>query len=62
MTSLAFLLDGFLSHPWKHQLLFAGIPLLLTALSFYLNGIVVGETKSPLTLQLAILVMLATFL
>lgn len=61
MTSLAFLLDGFLSHPRKRQLLFAGIPLLLIALSFYVNGIVVGETKLPLTLQLAVVVISSLF-
>ena len=61
MTSLAFLLDGFLSRPRRHQLLFAGIPLLLIAISFYLNSIVFGETKLPFTIQLAVVVMASLF-
>ncbi len=62
MTSLAFLLDGVLSHPRKRQLLFACLPLLIIAIPFYLNGIKFGENELSLTLELAVLVVSLLFL
>ena len=62
MTSLAFLLDGILSRPRRHQLLFAGLPLLIIAIPFYLNSIKFGENELSLTLELAVVVVSLLFL
>jgi len=62
MTSLAFLLDGILSRPRRHQLLFAGLPLLIIAIPFYLNSIKFGENELSLTLEPAVVVVSLLFL
>ena len=62
MTSLAFLLDGILSRPRRHQLLFAGLPLLIIAIPFYLDSIKFGENELSLTLELAVVVVSLLFL
>jgi hypothetical protein len=61
MTALAFFLDGQLSPPHRRQLLFAGITVLVTVISFFLTGGIHGEAQLSSPGLLALLAVSALF-
>jgi hypothetical protein len=61
ITSVAFLLDSFLSRPQRHQSLFAIITLVISALAFNVYNTVLTDGKLSLLLGLALLAMSSLF-